>query len=109
FYLEETAFKTMQTSNLIFKPISVNLPNIPKTPFLEEVFSLGFTKRTKNCPNRFQEEHYFFHLTVQEFFAARYLARSILGNAPINGKEWKQFAQEHKFNNRFSIVLRFTA
>src|SRR5690606_38688510 len=76
-YLEELAFTAMQRQSLIFCP-SETLPEglsaDDEVAFLKEVFKLGFSKTTKQAERKFKEEHYFFHLTIQEFFAARYLA-----------------------------------
>jgi hypothetical protein len=53
-----------------------------------------------------EKDHYFVHLSFQEYFAARYLI-----NALRHGSHRKpvEFIQRQKYNGRFALLFRFTS
>ena len=53
-----------------------------------------------------KKDHYFIHLSFQEYFTARYLIRAL--NQSSN-EEVKQFINREKYNQRYALVFNFMA
>jgi NLR family CARD domain-containing protein 3 len=76
-----------------------------REPFFKNMCASGFLQSTGDNPLFLHNEYSFLHLTFQEFFAARYLARLLHDNP----KEAAKCIQEVKFNPRYKVVMWFTA
>jgi HEAT repeat protein/V8-like Glu-specific endopeptidase len=76
-----------------------------REPLFKSMCASGFLQSTGNHTLFLHNEYSFLHLTFQEFFAARYLARLLHDNP----KEGSACIQEVKFNPRYKVVMWFTA
>ena len=76
-----------------------------REPLFKNMCASGFLQSTGDNPLFLHNEYSFLHLTFQEFFAARYLARLLHDNP----KEAAKCIQEVKFNPRYKVVMWFTA
>jgi NLR family CARD domain-containing protein 3 len=76
-----------------------------REPLFKNMCASGFLQSTGDNPLFLHNEYCFLHLTFQEFFAARYLARLLHDNP----KEAAKCIQEVKFNPRYKVVMWFTA
>jgi len=97
--LEELAWRGLSENRLYFK-------NTEKDPEITTTFQahvLGITDVTKIGPFRISnDEGWFIHLTFQEFFAAKYLARLFFDR---NLEKAQQIIVERKFHPRFQLVF----
>ena len=109
-HLEVIAWTGMQERQLAF---SFNTPTMEK--ILDQVLSWeenlrhihisGFLQSTQDSEDILANEYSFLHLTFQEFFAARYLARLLQNNQV----EAAPLLQKVKFDPRYKVVMWFTA
>ncbi|CAF4885728.1 unnamed protein product, partial [Rotaria socialis] len=114
-FLETLAFKGMENNSIILR--STLLKEVfMETRYSSEVFvdalNIGFLKPlndnnlTDGSQNEVDKDHYFEHLSVQEFFAARYLVTVLNGSEP---HKMIQFINHHKYNRRFASMLSFAS
>lgn len=126
YFLEQLAFLQMQDETLIIKKERINQLLGAQKSF-KEILETGLLVSPDEKEKRFEErrEHYFIHLTFQEFFAARYLARvckeaheahhlvtrldkketqESLAKQPLSA-----FIAAHKYDLRYEIVWWFVA
>ncbi|KAI1363149.1 armadillo-type protein [Xylaria arbuscula] len=78
--------------------------------------SLSFLRSSDVSPNDASRHYYFLHLTIQEYFAARYLQRIWLHNQSFELPDTKRevirvddFIRRYKYLEKFDIVWRFLA
>ena len=112
-FLESLAFRAMDANKIIIQPFLLNdvleETNISSEDYVKILklgFLKGFHKHTKGGHVEFEKDHYFVHLSFQEYFAARYLIRTL--NEPSNEKT-KTFINHQKYNQRFALVFQFMA
>jgi HEAT repeat protein len=112
-FLESLAFNAMESNTIILRPALL------KTALNEAQFSLqdqpdilniGILKTfnkpgvgTQIEPNK---DHYFVHLSFQEYFAARYLINTLNGSS---SKKVVEFIKRQKYNQRFALVFTFAS
>jgi hypothetical protein len=65
------------------------------------VLKSGFLKSTVDTPNVFGKSYYFIHFTLQEYFAAYYVANF------YNEKQLYSFINEYKYNANYQGVFCF--
>ncbi|MEL6539384.1 MAG: NACHT domain-containing protein, partial [Bacteroidota bacterium] len=63
----------------------------------------GFLRKTE------QGERYFLHLTFQEYFAGRALAKKFLSKAVKDRRTAKKFLKDNKYKNQYRVMLTFMA
>ncbi|CAF0904311.1 unnamed protein product [Adineta steineri] len=111
-FLENLAFNGMKSNTIILRP------NLLRKAFNEEKVSLynhphilnmgvlkSFNKQGINTQIETDKDHYFVHLSFQEYFAARYLIKA-LKESSIH-QEVIKFIQREKYNQRYALVFTF--
>jgi hypothetical protein len=87
-----------------------NAQGTPLSHLFNRVLELGFLRTVgEDTEEEIEREHYFVHLTFQEFFAARFLAHCLQNNNARDCQQAMSFISENKYNPRYQIVLIFTA
>ena len=76
-----------------------------REPFFKKICTSGFLQSTGDSDLFLQNDYCFLHLTFQEYFAARYLAR-LLQDKP---QEAAKCIQEVKLNARYKVVMWFVS
>ena len=76
-------------------------PNILNLGILKSYNKQGIGDQTET-----EKDHYFLHLSFQEYFAARYLFNALQGS---QNEKAVQFIKHHKYNQRCISVLTFAA
>ncbi|CAF1006920.1 unnamed protein product [Adineta steineri] len=111
-FLENLAFNGMKSNTIILRP------NLLRKALTEEKISLhnhphilnmgvlkSFNKQSIDTQIETDKDHYFVHLSFQEYFAARYLIKA-LKDSSIQ-PETIQFIQREKYNQRYALVFTF--
>ncbi|CAF4317531.1 unnamed protein product, partial [Adineta steineri] len=111
-FLENLAFNGMKSNTIILRPNllrkvlneeKVSLHNHP------HVLNMGvlksFTKQGFDTQIETDKDHYFVHLSFQEYFAARYLIKALKESS--THKEEIKFIQREKYNQRYALVFTF--
>ncbi|CAF4058859.1 unnamed protein product [Adineta steineri] len=111
-FLENLAFNGMKSNTIILRP------NLLRKALNEEKVSLhdhphilnmgvlkSFNKQGVNTQIETDKDHYFVHLSFQEYFTARYLIKA-LKNSSTHQEEIK-FIQREKYNQRCTLVFTF--
>ncbi|CAF1003968.1 unnamed protein product [Adineta steineri] len=111
-FLENLAFNGMKSNTIILRP------NLLKKALNEEEVSLhthphilnmgvlkSFNKQGIDTQIETDKDHYFVHLSFQEYFTARYLLKA-LKEFSIHQEEIK-FIQREKYNQRYALVFAF--
>jgi len=102
--LQELAWKGIEWNKIFFDIKSAEIKEI----LFKKIYHI--TKIRKLGPFRIDEkEGLFIHLTFQEFFAAKYLARLFLDGKPKNLTKATQIIAEKKFHPRFQLVFSMTS
>lgn len=76
-----------------------------REPLFKNLCNSGFLQSSGDSPRFLDKEYSFLHLTLQEFFAARYLFRLLQTNTNAAAL----CIQKIKFNPRYKVVLWFIA
>ncbi|CAF0713235.1 unnamed protein product [Adineta steineri] len=113
-FLENLAFNGMKSNTIILRP------NLLRKALNEEKISLhdhphilnmgilkSFNKQGINTQIETDKDHYFVHLSFQEYFTARYLIKAL--KEPSTHQEEVKFIQREKYNQRYALVFTFLA
>ena len=112
-FLEHLAFNSMADSSIIIRPsllkrtidevhVSFNhRPNILNFTVLKSYNEQEIDNQTET-----EKDHYFIHLSFQEYFAARYLVNSLKGPQKETAI---QFIRKHKYDRRYLSLFSFAA
>jgi len=111
-FLETLAFHAMKDNTIIIQPRLLNKiieeNQIDSEEDYPKVLKIGllksFHKQKIGTQVELKKDHYFIHLSFQEYFAARYLVR-MLNEQSIN--EAKEFINRQKYNQRYTLVFNF--
>ncbi|CAF0983062.1 unnamed protein product [Adineta steineri] len=111
-FLENLAFNGMKSNTIILRP------NLLRKALNEENVSLhdhshilnmgvlkSYNKQGINTQIETDKDHYFVHLSFQEYFAARYLIKALKQSS--NHQEEMKFIQREKYNQRYALVFIF--
>jgi len=112
-FLESLAFNAMESNTIIIRPTlleqALNEANISLQDH-PDVLNIGILKsfNTQGIGNQIiaDKDHYFIHLSFQEYFAARYLI-----NAFKHSRIEKviEFIKHQKYNQRYALVFTFAS
>ncbi|CAF1459155.1 unnamed protein product, partial [Adineta steineri] len=110
--LENLAFNGMKSNTIILRP------NLLRKALNEEKVSLreyphilnmgilkSFNKQGVNTQIETGKDHYFVHLSFQEYFTARYLIKALKDTS--THQEEIKFIQREKYNQRYALVFTF--
>ena len=112
-FLERLAFLAMVKNTIILRPklleqaedesgcSTAEHPNLLNIGILKSFSQVGTGTQIE-----VDKDHYFVHLSFQEYFAARYLVNDFKHS---NGHEAIKFIQDHKYELRLRYVLTFTS
>ena len=112
-FLEHLAFHAMADSTIIIRPsllkrtrdeVQISFDhhlNILNFGVLKSYSRQGIGNRKES-----EKDHYFIHLSFQEYFAARYLVNALKGP---HKETAIQFIQDQKYNQRYLSVFSFAA
>ncbi|CAF4127882.1 unnamed protein product [Adineta steineri] len=111
-FLENLAFNGMKNNTIILRP------NLLKKALNEEKVSLhdyphilnmgvlkSFNKQGIDTQIETDKDHYFVHLSFQEYFTARYLIKALKESS--THQEEIKFIQREKYNQRYALVFTF--
>ncbi|CAF1229678.1 unnamed protein product [Adineta steineri] len=111
-FLENLAFNGMKCNSIILRP------TLLKEALNEEKISLhdhphilnmgvlkSFNKQGIDTQIETDKDHYFVHLSFQEYFTARYLIKAIKDY--LTHQEEIKFIQREKYNQRYALVFAF--
>ncbi|CAF1340931.1 unnamed protein product [Adineta steineri] len=111
-FLENLAFNGMKSNTIILRP------NLLRKALKEEKVSLhdhphilnmgvlkSFNKQGIDTQIETDKDHYFVHLSFQEYFAARYLIKALKDSS--THQEEIKFIQREKYNQRYALVFTF--
>ncbi|CAF1221955.1 unnamed protein product [Adineta ricciae] len=113
-FLEILAFKGMENNNIILS--SKLLKNVFRTTKYSKLFAnilkIGILKscdghKLTGTQIEVEKDHYFIHLSFQEYFAARYLLRTLKNKDQHQKKKAITLIQSLKYNQRFELVFTF--
>jgi predicted NACHT family NTPase len=112
-FLESLAFHAMESNTIIIqssilkkalneaKVSSQAHPHILNMGILKSVNKQGIGNRIET-----DKDHYFVHLSFQEYFAARYLITALTGSQT---EKAIKFIKYQKYNQRYTLVFTFAA
>jgi HEAT repeat protein len=112
-FLESLAFNAMESNKIIIKSSKLKKalneakvsskkhPHILNMGILKSVNKQGIGNRIET-----HKDHYFVHLSFQEYFAARYLITALKGSKT---KKAIEFIKYQKYNQRYTLVFTFAA
>ena len=112
-FLENLAFIAMKKNTIVIRPCLVkealekanitiqNYPHILNIGILK-----SFTKQGVGTQVEMEKDHYFVHLSFQEYFAAQYLINSFKESST---EEIVKFIENQKYNQRYTLVFAFAA
>ncbi len=112
-FLECLAFNAMENNTIIIrssllkkalKEAQVSLKEHPHT--LNIGILKSFNKQGTGTQIEINKDHYFVHLSFQEYFAARYLTSALKGCSTEKAIE---FIKHQKYNQRYALVFTFTS
>ncbi|CAF1564584.1 unnamed protein product [Adineta ricciae] len=113
-FLEILAFKGMENNNIILSPRllkNVFTETDCSEPFAN-ILNIGILKssdghKLTGTQIEVEKDHYFIHLSFQEYFAARYLLRTLKNEDQNQKKKAITLIQSLKYNQRFELVFTF--
>jgi hypothetical protein len=81
-----------------------------KTIFLNDFLEAGFLKNTGNLKKITEQSVYFLHLSIQEYFAAHYLAQALQGeNSQYTKDQAFEFIRLNKYVSQYLNIFVFMA
>ena len=114
-FLESLAFNGMESSSIILRPKLLQIASKESGCSLHHqphLLNIGILKSLDYKPIgtciEADKNHYFVHLSFQEYFAARYLVVALDGDANQKRKSI-DFIKTHKYNQRFELVFTFAS
>ena len=106
--LEKIAYDAMCRGQIIIDPKIISNLDIEGHK-LTQLEAIGLLKPIGEGIGMRNKDHYFVHLTFQEYFAARYLAKLLHSKDKVLIKEGKTFLQKYKYNPLYERMMWFTA
>jgi len=111
-FLETLAFHAMKHNTIIIQPHLLNkiidATQIDSEEDYPKILKIGllksFDKGSTGTQLEFKKDHYFIHLSFQEYFAARYLIRTLNDS---KSEIAKAFINRQKYNQRYALVFQF--
>ena len=112
-FLEKLAFRAMENNTIIIrkdllkevlreaKISSEEYTHVLKIGILKSFHKPGFGTRLE-----VEKDHYFVHLSFQEYFAARYLINALKNSRTLEAIE---FIKRRKYNQRYALVFIFAS
>ncbi len=112
-FLESLAFNAIESNTIILRPSvlkkalteakvsSQEHPHILNIGILKSFNQQGIGTQIET-----EKDHYFVHLSFQEYFAARYLINALNGSSTEKAIE---FIKYQKYNQRYSLVFTFAS
>jgi HEAT repeat protein len=112
-FLESLAFNAMENSTIIIRPTllkkALNEAQVSSQEH-PHILNIGilksFNKQGIGIQIELSKDHYFIHLSFQEYFAARYLVKSLKGSSTEKAIE---FIKRQKYNQRYALVFTFAS
>ncbi|RYE14321.1 MAG: hypothetical protein EOP34_06840, partial [Rickettsiales bacterium] len=104
--LERLAFATMKKGEVIITAETIRDLKI-SSKNIQVLKSIG--KERVNTTKIIDTDHYFIHLTFQEFFAARYIRRALASDDWRIVREALEFIEENKYSRMYERVMQFTS
>ncbi|CAF1386367.1 unnamed protein product [Adineta steineri] len=111
-FLENLAFNGMKNntiilrSNLLRKALNEEKISLHNHPHVLNMGILkSFNKQGNDTQIETDKDHYFVHLSFQEYFAARYLIKALKESS--THEEEMKFIQREKYNRRYALVFAF--
>ena len=112
-FIETLAFRGMESNTILLRP------NLLETARKESKISWPEYSRTVNIgilksidrqatgtQIEMDKDHYFVHLSFQEYFAARHLMHTL---KRCQNEQGIQFIRQNKYNQRYTLLFAFTA
>ena len=103
----------MESSNIILPPefltqaATESMCSLANKP---QLINIGILRSYENRPTgtdiETEKQHYFSRLSFQEYFAARHLLQGLKSS---NASKAVNFINQHKYNQRYSLVFIFTS
>ena len=110
-FLQCLAFKAMETNTIIIRPLFFQEISQETNIFLRDISSIlnfgvlkCFSKQGLGNQVELKKDHYFIHLSFQEYFAARYMMHLLEG--PMHDKA-VAFIQSTKYDQRYLLMFTF--
>ena len=110
-FLEILAFNAIENNTIIIRPSSLKKALSEAKVSLEEnprILNIGilksFHKQGTGTSIEMNKDHYFVHLSFQEYFAARYLVNVLKQSS---NKKAIEFIQYQKYNQRYALIFAF--
>jgi len=110
-FLENLAFHAMDTDTIIIQPPllksvlkQTNIKSHDYTQTLKIGLLKSFDKGSTGNQLELEKDHYFIHLSFQEYYAARYLIHALNDS---KSEEAKAFINRQKYNQRYALVFQF--
>lgn len=110
-FLDILAFHAMKNNTIILRPPLLEKALAEENIALHSsphILNMGVLKSFSNqgigTQIEIKKDHYFIHLSFQEYFAARYLVNTLRG---LSTKKAIEFINYHKYNQRYALVVTF--
>ena len=110
-FLESLAFHAMKSNTIILQPSSLKKALKEANISFEDcphILNIGilksFNKKGTGTQIEIDKDHYFIHLSFQEYFAARYVIHSLQESSTEKAIE---FIKCQKYNQRYTLVFTF--
>ena len=113
-FLQKIAFTAMKLGEIIITSHNINQLQIQsdiRVDSLERITQkAGLLKPMGDNGRRFiDRDHYFIHLTFQEYFTARHLASCLESSDRYQVQEATDFIEQYKYSRFYKRVMSFTA
>ena len=112
-FLESLAFRGMDSNVIILRPqLLIEAEEESQCSFVSDshLLNIGMLKSITNCgtgsQNEIEKDHYFVHLSFQEYFAAGYIVNALRSDQRQTAID---FIKHKKYNRRFILLLRFAS
>ena len=112
-FLENLAFRAMQSNTIIIRPAllekawkETKIPSQQNPHILNMGILKSFHKQGTGNFIEMKKDHYFVHLSFQEYFAARYLINALEGSQREQAIE---FIKYQKYNQRYTLLFSFAS
>ncbi|CAF1081703.1 unnamed protein product [Adineta steineri] len=112
-FLENLAFNAMKSNSIILRPSLLRAAlnemklSVQEYPYILNIGVLqNFDKQENNNQFETNKDHYFVHLSFQEYFAARYLVNTLNGSSR---QKTIEFIKSNKYNQRYTLLFAFVS
>ena len=110
-FLENLAFNAMDANTIVIRPSllktvleQTKIKSHDYTQILRIGLLKSFHKQPIDVQVELKKDHYFIHLSFQEYFAARYLIHALTDST---SEEAKKIINRQKYNQRYTLVFDF--